>query len=86
MDQLSENASDLTPAERFRIWCGAAWTARGWDWQWSVIDMELARTDQRVSWPGQVARGHQPSWQAAMEDAARYRRHIISERVYLRWS
>lgn len=72
--------------ERFRIWCGAAWTGRGWAWDWAVIDTRLAPADRRVSWPGRVARGEGwPSWRAAMEEAARYRRQIIDERLYLRY-
>lgn len=80
------NLEDGPARGRFRIWCGAAWTRRGWQWHWIVYDMALKPVDKRVSDPGQVARGWQPSWGAAMEEAARYRRRIIDERVYLLYS
>jgi hypothetical protein len=72
--------------ERFRIWCGGVLAADGWEWHWQVSDTELRAYDRRISAPGVVARGWQPSWSAALEDAARYRRHVIDERPDLTWS
>jgi hypothetical protein len=72
--------------ERFRIWCGAAWSEHGWQWHWDVIDTELRPFDRRVSAPGVVARGWQPSWQRAMEAAAAHRDHIITWQVDLTYA